>query len=91
MSEISIKILSIHYPERYAVRRLVTLAEQELQAEHPGLNVSITEINDPSLICKYASVIILPTLVINEQVACTGRFPSKEEVAAWLRQSISSD
>jgi hypothetical protein len=90
MPVLNIKILSIHYPERYAVRRLVALAQQELQAEHPGLQVNITEINDPGQICKYAAVIILPTLVINEKVACTGRFPSKEEVAAWLRQAISS-
>ena len=91
MPVLSVKILSIHYPERYAVRRLVTLVQQELQTEHPGLCVHITEVNDPGQICKYASVIILPTLVINEQVACTGRFPSREEVASWLRQAISSE
>ncbi len=88
---ICVKILSIHYPERYAVRRLVTMAQQDLQSEQPGLALNITEINDPGQIGKYASVIILPTLVINEHVACTGRFPSKDEVVAWLRQAISSN
>ena len=86
---LNVKILSIQYPERYAVRRLVTLAQEELQSEHPGLEMNITEIGDPGQICKYAFVIILPTLVINEKVVCTGRLPAKEEVAAWLREAIA--
>jgi hypothetical protein len=85
---LTVKILSIQYPERYAVRRLVTLAHEELRSAHPGLEMNITEISDPGQICKYASVIILPTLVINEKVVCTGRFPVKEEVAAWLRDAL---
>ena len=86
---LTVKILSIHYPERYAMRRLVTLAGQELQAAHPGLRLDITEINDPGVICKYASVIVLPTLVINEKVACTARFPSREEIAGWLNEALA--
>ena len=86
---LDIKILSIQYPERYAVRRLVTLAHEELQSGHPGLEMNVTEISDPGQICKYAFVIILPTLVVNEKVVCTGRFPAKEEVAAWLREAIT--
>jgi hypothetical protein len=85
---LNVKILSIQYPERYAVRRLVTMAHEELQSEHPGLEMNITEIGDAGQICEYASVIILPTLVINEKVVCTGRFPGKAEVAAWLREAL---
>jgi hypothetical protein len=29
-------------------------------------------------------VLILPSLVINDHLVCTGRFPRKEEVADWL-------
>ena len=83
-----IKILGLQYPERYAVRRLVMSAQQELLASYPDLDLNITEIDDPGEIGKYAFVLVLPTLVINEKVACSGRFPSKEEVTGWIRKVL---
>lgn len=86
---IGVKILSIQYPERYAVRRLVAAAQQELLPHYPALeNVQITEINDPTEIGRYAQVLVLPSLVIEEKVVCSGRFPRKEEVIEWLRQAV---
>jgi hypothetical protein len=85
---LSIKILSIQYPERYVVRRLVTLAHQELSAEQPGIKMEIIEIGDAALICKYAQCIFQPTLVINEKVVCSGRFPTKDEISTWMREAI---
>jgi hypothetical protein len=86
---IAIKILSLQYPERYAVRRLVASAQQELQQEFPHLEVEISEVADPSQIGRYARVLVLPTLVINEIVVCTGRQPTKEEVSGWLMEAAS--
>ncbi len=85
---LNVKILSIQYPERYVVRRLVTLAHEELSTEHPGVKMEITEISDANLICKYAQFILQPTLVINEKVVCSGPFPTKEQVLAWLREAL---
>jgi Thioredoxin domain len=84
---LNIKILSLGDPERYAVRRLVTAVHQELQARYPHLQISISEVNDANQIGRYASVLVLPTLVINEKVVCSGRFPTREEVAGWLRKA----
>ncbi|MEZ0395081.1 MAG: thioredoxin family protein [Anaerolineales bacterium] len=85
---VDVKILSIQYPERYAVRRLVTAAQQELLARCPTLeNLSITEIADPTGIGKYARVLVLPSLVINEKLVCSGRLPTKEEVMGWLQEA----
>ena len=86
-SPINVKILSLGAPERYAVRRMVMAALNELQAELPDLDVRISELNDSSEIGRYATVLVLPTLVINEKVVCSGRFPSKEAVVSWLRQA----
>jgi hypothetical protein len=83
----SVKILSLHYPERYAVRRLVTVAQQELLLKCRPLELDITEVTDPGEIGKYAFVLVLPTLVIDEKVVCSGRFPSKEEIIKWLLES----
>ncbi len=84
----TIKILSIQYPERYVVRRLVTLVYQELLTSHPDLKFEINEVSDATEIGKYSSVIILPTLVVDEKVVSSGRFPSKEEIGTWLKKVI---
>jgi hypothetical protein len=84
---LNVKILSLQYPERYAVRRLVAAAQQELLSKCPCLELEITEITDPAEIGRYAFVLVLPTLVINEKVVCSGRFPAKEEVTDWLLEA----
>jgi hypothetical protein len=88
---LAIKILSLQYPERYAVRRLVAAAQQELQQEFPHLEVEISEVSDSSQICRYANVLVLPTLVINEKVVCSGKRPSLEEVSGWLMEAASQE
>jgi hypothetical protein len=85
---INVKILSLGAPERYAVRRMVVAAQNELQQQYPGLAIQIREVDDSSEIGKYVSVLVLPTLVINEKVVCSGHFPSKEAVLAWLQEAI---
>jgi hypothetical protein len=86
---INVKILSLGAPERYAVRRMVVAAQNELQQQYPGLAIQIREVDDSSEIGKYVSVLVLPTLVINENVVCSGRFPSKEAVLAWLQEAMN--
>jgi hypothetical protein len=83
-----IKILSLGAPERYAVRRVVTLAMQELQARHPQQDMIITEVDDAAHIGKYAAMLVLPTLVVNEKVVCSGRFPTREEILGWLTGAV---
>lgn len=84
---LTVKILGLQYPERYVVRRLVAAAQQELLSKCVPLELEISEVTDPGEIGKYAFVLVLPTLVINEKVVCSGRFPAKEEVAGWLLEA----
>jgi hypothetical protein len=84
---VNVKILGLQYPERYVVRRLVAAAQQELSSKCILLNLEITEVTDPGEIGKYAFVLVLPTLVINERVVCSGRVPAKEEVTGWLLEA----
>ena len=83
-----VKILSLGAPERYAVRRMVTAVHHELQMADPQLQMTISEVNDAGQIGRYASVLVMPTLVINEKVVCSGRFPSRGEITGWLREVI---
>jgi hypothetical protein len=87
---IQVKILGIRASERYIVRRLVMAAQGELQGQIPDLRVNINEVDDASEIGRYVSVLILPSLVIDEKTVCSGRVPSKGEVAAWLREAAEA-
>ena len=88
---INVKILSLGDPERYAVRRLVLAAEQELIPSISNFELNISELKDAQEIGRYAQVLVLPTLVINEKVVCSGRFPSRQEVLDWLKESAQSE
>lgn len=88
---LTIKILGMQYPERYVVRRLVAAAQQELASQLQPLEVDIAEVTDPGEIGKYAYVLVLPTLVINERVVCSGRVPSRQEVTAWLLEAAKEE
>jgi hypothetical protein len=90
-SIINVKILSLGDPERYTVRRLVLAAEQELLASIPDFKLNIIEVKEAEGIGRYSQVLVLPTLVINEKVACSGRFPSRQEVLGWLKESGQSE
>ncbi len=79
---LTVKILSLGAPERYAVHRMVSAVQHELQFQ-----MTITEVTDASEIIRYALVLVLPTLVINEKVVCSGRFPTKEEIVGWLHEA----
>ena len=87
---LSIQILGLTYPERYAVRRLVIAAQRDLLSSHPDLEMDIIEVTDPAEIGKKAFVLILPTLIINDKVVCSGRIPARDEVTHWLWQAIDA-
>jgi hypothetical protein len=86
---LTVKILSLGAPERYAVRRMVTAAQQDLLTADPRLQMTISDVNDADQIGRYASVLVLPTLVINEKVVCSGRFPSRKEIVGWLQEAMN--
>ncbi|OGO64429.1 MAG: hypothetical protein A2030_00590 [Chloroflexi bacterium RBG_19FT_COMBO_50_10] len=85
---INIKILSYKSPQRYAVKRTLLAALNELHKTYPDLKTAITEVKELSEMEKYTAVVILPSLVVNEKLVCVGRFPSRLEVDGWLRSAI---
>ncbi len=87
---LEIKILGYRTPQRYSLRRTVQAALPELERRHPGLQAHIHEVRELEQILRYTAVLVLPALVINEQLVCAGRFPRKEEVAAWLQSAVEA-
>ncbi|RPI81806.1 MAG: hypothetical protein EHM41_19855 [Chloroflexi bacterium] len=86
---IQIKILSYKSPQRYAVRRTLTAAQNELQKTCPAMAVEVSEVKQLSEMLTYTPVVILPSLVINEKLVCIGRFPRKDEVITWLQEAMT--
>ncbi len=85
---IHIKILSYKSPQRYAVRQTILGAKNELRKKYPNLELSITEVKKLDEMEEYTQVVIYPSLVINDQLICIGRFPKKDEVIGWLQQEM---
>ena len=86
---LNVKILSLGAPERYAVRRMVTAATRDLLQQYPDLEISISDVSDSTEIGKFAFTLVMPTLVINGKVVCSGRFPTREEIGGWLREALN--
>jgi hypothetical protein len=88
MMRIDVKILSYKSSQRYAVRRAVLAAQTVLGQEYPDLLVEITEVRVRSEIEKITSVIIYPSLKVNDRLVCVGRFPKKDEIVVWFQQAL---
>lgn len=84
---LTVKILSLGAPERYAVRRMVSAVVHELQSNNLQLQMTICEVSEADQIGQYASVLVMPTPVINEKVVCSGRFPTRSELVNWLQEA----
>lgn len=85
---LNVKILALKKPQRYSVRRTLTAAWSILQKEHPSLQLQIQELTSSAEIMHYTPVTVYPSLVINEQLVCVGRFPKKDEVIGWLKEAL---
>ena len=85
---IDVKILSYKSPQRYAVKRTLIAAQDELQKQYPDLEIALTEVKEVSDMLEYTDVLILPSLVVNEKLVCVGRFPKKDEIIRWLQDAI---
>ena len=83
-----VKILSLGAPERYAVRRMVTAAYRDLIQEYPNVKITIIDVNESTEIGQSAFTLVMPTLVINGKVVCSGRFPTRQEIGLWLREAL---
>ncbi len=86
---VDVKILSYKSPQRYAVWRTLMAAQSELRKTIPGFAMRITEIKELGEMEKYTAVVILPSLLVDDQLVCIGRFPKKEEAAGWLREATA--
>lgn len=88
---VNVKILSYKKPQRYIVRQTLLAARNELRKTYHDFDITISEVKSLEEIEKYTSVLVCPSLVINEKLFCTGWFPKKEEIIEWFKQYIDGN
>ena len=77
-ARVNIKVLGSGCPNCKKVEQITREVMQEL-----GLNGNLEKVTNYADIMKYP-IYATPALVINEEVVCFGRIPSKDEVRNWL-------
>jgi len=75
-----VKVLGMGCPK---CKRLEAMA-REVAAEL-GVEATFTKVQDMDAILAY-DVTTTPALVVDEQVKVSGRLPSKDEIANWLKE-----
>lgn len=85
---IDVKILSYHSAQRYALRQMLVAAKRDLSIDYPEVKINISELKDWIHIEQYTPVLSAPSLVVNEDLVCVGRLPTKLEVINWLRSAL---
>ena len=75
-----IKVLGMGCPK---CKRLEKIAREA--ATEAGITATFTKVQDMDAIMAYG-VAMTPALVVDEDVKCSGRLPSKKEISSWLVQ-----
>jgi hypothetical protein len=86
MITIQIKILGYKHSQRYSIVRVLTQARSTFEKQHPEFKLEVEEITTAREMLAYTPVIAFPSLMIAGKLVCVGRFPSRQEVLAWLEQ-----
>jgi small redox-active disulfide protein 2 len=73
-----IKVLGMGCPK---CNRLEKTAREAVSAS--GITAKFSKVKDIDAIMAYG-VAVTPALVINDEVKCSGRVPSKKEITQWL-------
>ena len=75
-----IKVCGPGCPKCHEAERLVTEAVAEA-----GVEATIEKVTDFNAIAGYG-VFSTPAVIIDGQVKCVGKVPTKKEILAWLQQ-----
>jgi small redox-active disulfide protein 2 len=76
-----IKVLGMGCPK---CKRLEKVARDA--AAEAGVTATITKVQEMDAIMAY-DVAMTPALVIDEELKCSGRLPSKQEIVGWLTEA----
>ena len=78
-----IKVLGPGCPRCRKVEETVSEVIKEL-----GVEASVEKVKDMKAIMEYP-IVTTPGLVINEELVCFGRIPSKAEITTWITAALA--
>lgn len=80
-----IKILGSGCPNCAKVEKVAKVAAAEL-----GIEAIFEKVTDMTKITGYP-ILATPGLVINEELVCSGRIPTRAEVTSWLTTALAKE
>ena len=85
---LSIKVLGPGCANCERLKNHAMLAVEQIQTQHPDLEVTIEKITDTMRYLDYG-LLATPGLVINEKLVAAGRIPAPEKIEEWLKSALS--
>lgn len=85
---LSIKVLGPGCANCQRVENHAVLAVEQIQTQHPDLEVTIEKITDTMKYMDYG-LLATPGLVINEKLVTAGRIPTPDQIEEWLEAALA--
>ncbi len=80
-----IKILGPGYARCHQLEQITSKVVKEL-----GIEATLEEVKDIKKIMKYP-ILTTPGLVLNEELVCSGRVPTKAEITTFITTALSKE
>jgi hypothetical protein len=87
---LNIKVLGPGCANCKRLAQLAELAIKDLKVEQPALEATVEKLTDPTTF-EYYRLLSTPGLVINEKLVSSGRVPTREAIATWVREALSAN
>lgn len=87
---LNIKVLGPGCANCKRLAQLAELAIKDLKVEQPTLEATVEKLTDPTTF-EYYGLLSTPGLVINEKLVSSGRVPTREAIATWVREALSAN
>ena len=89
-SYLDVKILGPGCPRCYTLERNAREALSVIQQEEPGLQMSLTRLEDPMAFLDY-QIFRSPGLVVNGKVMCSGSVPKPVKIMEYYRAALAEE
>lgn len=87
---LDVKILGPGCPRCYSLERNARSALAIIRQENPGIDISLTRLDDPMAFLDY-EIFRSPGLVVNGKVMCSGSVPKPVKIMEYYRAALAEE